>query len=192
MKIKDYKGSLVQESKWSCLLIIQTHNKLITRRFQSNMTVVRHLVFLFCSQLSVQATVHEVFLSIHSLMCSHHITSLSQKLSQTFVWSKYLHSHGIHLQWSMRQILQIFSNEFHWSRNGKFDFVFFIYFLRVIGHFSINIRIEEHFLWFALRNERTLDACKSLRSALCFSRFTRDPCPFISQCKQKRCTLILK
>ena len=36
---------------------------------------------------------------------------------------------------------------------------------------------------FALGNERTRVASKSLRSAS--QRFTRDPCPFISQCKKK-------
>ena len=39
--------------------------------------------------------------------------------------------------------------------------------------------------YFVFGNERTLVACKSLRSALRFTRFTRDQCPFISQCKQK-------
>ena len=46
------------------------------------------------------------------------------------------------------------------------------------GHWS---RVN---LWEAL-HERTLVACKSLRSASRFTRFTRDQCPFISQCKHK-------
>ena len=48
----------------------------------------------------------------------------------------------------------------------------------------IYIRIEVPFL-FAFGNERTLVACKSLRSASRFTRFTRDQCPFIPKCKQK-------
>ena len=61
----------------------------------------------------------------------------------------------------------------------------FSYFLGVFHRFSINIRIEIHLFLFALGNERTLVACKSLRSASRFTRFTRDQYPFISQCKQK-------
>ena len=40
-------------------------------------------------------------------------------------------------------------------------------------------------LLFALGNEITRVACKSLRSASRITRFTRDPCPFIYQCQQK-------
>ena len=48
-----------------------------------------------------------------------------------------------------------------WPKNSHYFFEL----LGVICHFSINIRIEEHF-FFALWNERTLMvACKSLRSA---------------------------
>ena len=39
--------------------------------------------------------------------------------------SLYLHSHGIRLQWSIRKLWQIFSNERHWSRDGKIDIYFF-------------------------------------------------------------------
>ena len=56
--------------------------------------------------------------------------------------------------------------------------------LGFFGRFSINIRIEVHPVLFALGNERTLVASP-------FTRFTRDQCPFISQCKQKKCTSIL-
>ena len=60
-------------------------------------------------------------------------------------------------------------NIFQWatlrSRDGKIDFDFFN-FLGGFRRFSINIRIEVHF------------CC--------------DQCPFISQCKRKKCTLILK
>ena len=53
-------------------------------------------------------------------------------MSQTFSHKvKYLHSHGIPLQWSIRKLWQIFSNECHWSRNGKIDIDVF-YFLGVI------------------------------------------------------------
>ena len=52
----------------------------------------------------------------------------------------------------------------------------FSLFLWVMCRFSINIRIEGHFL-FALGNDRT--------PASRFTRFTRDRRLFISQCKQK-------
>ena len=48
------------------------------------------------------------------------------------------------------------------------------------------LRIEVHF--FCLHWEMKYT---SLRSDLRFTRFTRDRCPFISQCKQKICTSIL-
>ena len=38
---------------------------------------------------------------------------------------------------------------------------------------------------FAFGNEGTRVACKSLRSASCFTRFSCYQCPLISQCKQK-------
>ena len=38
---------------------------------------------------------------------------------------------------------------------------------------------------FALGNERTLITCKSCEAWSASQRFTRDQCPFISQCKQK-------
>ena len=101
--------------------------------------------------------------------------------------TQYLHSHGMCLQWSIRKVLQLFSNERHWSRDGKIDIDFFD-FLGDFHRLSINIRIEIHLFLFALGNERTLVTCKSLRSA----RFTRDQCPFISQCEWKKCTSILK
>ena len=46
--------------------------------------------------------------------------------------------------------------------------------------FSMNIRIEVHFLSFGFGKERTLVSCKSFRNASRFTRFTRDQCPFIS------------
>ena len=58
--------------------------------------------------------------------------------------------------------------------------IFFFYFFGVFHCFSINIRIEVHLFLFVLGNERTLIACKSLRSTLRFTRLTRDQCPFIS------------
>ena len=48
---------------------------------------------------------------------------------------QYLHSYGIHLQWSIKKLWQTFSNERQ-----------FFNYLGVICHFSINIRIEVHFL----------------------------------------------
>ena len=39
--------------------------------------------------------------------------------------SLYLHSHGIRLQWSIRKLWQIFSNERQLSRNGKIENDFF-------------------------------------------------------------------
>ena len=50
----------------------------------------------------------------------------------------------------------------------------FFDFLWVICHLSINTRIDVHLLLFALGNERTPVACKSLRSDSQFTRFTRD------------------
>ena len=42
------------------------------------------------------------------------------------------------------KLLQIFSNECHWSRDGKIDFDVFD-FIRIICRLSINIRIKFHF-----------------------------------------------
>ena len=96
---------------------------------------------------------------------------------------KYLHSHGIRLQWSIRKLRQIF----YWTRDGKID-IFFFDFLGVFHRFSINIRIEVQkctLFSFALGNERTLVACKSLRSASRFTRFTRyQPFHFPMQTKK--------
>ena len=69
------------------------------------------------------------------------------------------------------------ANIFQWKASvtwPKYWHWFFFDFLGVIFHFSINIRIEVHFFVFALGNERTLVACKSLRSASRFTRFTHD------------------
>ena len=57
----------------------------------------------------------------------------------------YLHSHGIRLQRSIRKLWQIFSNERHWSSDGKIDIDCFD-FLGEFRRLSINIiRIEIHF-----------------------------------------------
>ena len=40
---------------------------------------------------------------------------------------QYLHSHGINLQWSIRKLWQVFSNECHWSCDRKID-IDFLYF----------------------------------------------------------------
>ena len=74
----------------------------------------------------------------------------------------------------------------HWSRDGKIESdIDFFNFLGVICRFSIFIRIEVHFFRLHRERERAQVACKSLRSASCLTRFTRDLRPFISQCKQK-------
>ena len=70
-----------------------------------------------------------------------------------------------------KTVANIFSVK-DWSRDGKIDIDFFDF----LGFFSINIRIEVHFCSFALENERTLVACKSLRIASRFTKFTRDQC----------------
>ena len=44
---------------------------------------------------------------------------------------------------------------------------------------------------FALGNERTLVTCKSCEVQSASQGFTCDQCPFISQCKRKKCTSIL-
>ena len=54
-----------------------------------------------------------------------------------------LHSHAIRLQWSIRKLLQMFSNEKHWAHDGKIDIDFFD-FLWGSRRFCINIRIEVH------------------------------------------------
>ena len=66
----------------------------------------------------------------------------------------------------------------------KLTLVFFLAFLGGFHRVSINIRIEVHVFSFPLGNERTLGRA--------FQRFTRDQCPFISQCNRKKCTSILK
>ena len=59
---------------------------------------------------------------------------------------KYLQSRGICLQWRIRKLWQILSNECDRSSDRKIDIDFFFNFLGVICHFSINIRIEaKHF-----------------------------------------------
>ena len=58
----------------------------------------------------------------------------------------------------------------HVTEKNDIDFFDFL------GFFSINIRIEVHLCSFALENERTLVACKSLRIASRFTKFTRDQC----------------
>ena len=55
----------------------------------------------------------------------------------------------------------------------------FFYFLGVICRFSINTRIS----FFCLHWE--MKGSGSLVNLLRFARFTRDQCPFISQCKEK-------
>ena len=87
-------------------------------------------------------------------------TASSGKLDSIF---KYLHPHGIRLQWSIRKLLQIFANERHWSRAGKIDIDFFD-FLWFFHCFSKNIRIRVRLLSFVLGYERTLVAYKFLRS----------------------------
>ena len=61
------------------------------------------------------------------------------------------------------------------NMSGKLTWIFSTF--GGFHRFSINIRIEVHFCSFALGNERTLVACKSLRSALRFTRLTSDQCP---------------
>ena len=46
-----------------------------------------------------------------------------------------------------KKLWQVFSNERHWSRDGKIDIDFFD-FLGVFRRFSINVRIEVHFFAF--------------------------------------------
>ena len=57
--------------------------------------------------------------------------------------SLYLHSNDIRMQWSIRKLWHIFSNERHWSRDGNIDIDFFD-FLWVFHRFSIK-RIIVHF-----------------------------------------------
>ena len=67
------------------------------------------------------------------------------------------------------------SNECHWSYDGKIDFDFFD-FLGVFCRLTINIRIEVHlYYFFALGNERTWVACKSLRSVNLNCSENKDP-----------------
>ena len=66
----------------------------------------------------------------------------------------------------------------------KLTFIFSTFW--IFHRFSINIRTDVHFCLFALGNERILVACKSLRIASRFTKFIRDQCPFISQCKQNK------
>ena len=61
----------------------------------------------------------------------------------------------------------MFSNERHWSRDGKID-IDFLDFIRVFHRYSINIRIEVHF--FCLRGEMKghwarVNLCEALRSS---------------------------
>ena len=104
----------------------------------------------------------------------------------------YLHSHGIRLQRSIRKLWQIFSNErplVKWWKNWHWLFRLF----RGISSLKHKYNKDWNTLFsFTLGNERTQVACKSLRSALRFTRFTRDQCPFISQYIRKKCTSILK
>ena len=67
----------------------------------------------------------------------------------------------------------IFSNECHLSRDEKIDIDDFD-FLGVICRYSINIRIEVHFL-FALGNGRTQVACKALLKDLHATRVLSFP-----------------
>ena len=64
---------------------------------------------------------------------------------------------------------------------------FFLDFLGVICRLSNEHKYKDRSKLgnFALGNEGTRVACKSLRSTSRFTRLTRDPCPLISQCKQK-------
>ena len=98
--------------------------------------------------------------------------------------SKYLHSHGIRLQWIIWKLWQIFSkwNERHWLRDGKIDIDFVLAFLWFFRRFSINIRIEVHF--FRLHAEMKGHWSRVNLWDL-HQRFTRDQCPLISQCKPK-------
>ena len=75
---------------------------------------------------------------------------------------------------------------FYGSRDGKIDDDFF-YFLGValsVALNGLNMRIEVHFFVCIGKLKDTGRVYKSLRSASRFTRFTCDPCPFISQCKQ--------
>ena len=115
-----------------------------------------------------------------------HDISLLRSRIQTEIFTLTWHSPAMKFKKTVANIFQ-WKTPVTWPKNWHWFFDF----LGVICHLSINIRIEVHFL-FAFENERTLVACKSLRSAWRFTRFTRDQCPFISQCKQKKRTSILK
>ena len=74
----------------------------------------------------------------------------------------------IHQQWSIRKLLQIFSNEFHWPRDGQ-----------ILIDFSINMRIEVHVFRFHWERK-----CHGPRVNLRMA--------FIFQWKQKKSTNVLK
>ena len=70
----------------------------------------------------------------------------------------------LRLQWSVGKLCQIFSNERHWSRDGKINIDFFFRLLRVFHRSSINIGIEVHCFTFALGIERTEALLKDLHA----------------------------
>ena len=88
---------------------------------------------------------------------------------------KYLHCHGICLQWSTRKLWQIFSNECHWSRDGKIDIGFFDFYM---GHLS---------LWHKYKDWSTLFCIWKMKGF----RASQDLMSFHFTIQTKKCTLIL-
>ena len=109
------------------------------------------------------------------------ILTLSNQYTHTHTRKyKYLHSHGIHLQWSIRKMSQIFSNECQWSCDGKIDIDFFGF----RGYLSLSHKYKDWstLFLFALGN---LTMHVNLWEALPVHKINMWLGPFISQCKQK-------
>ena len=120
-------------------------------------------------------------------VCPSVLLSVPLSVTKTLTWlisSEVLMIQNWYLVWMITV-----TSPFYWyyTVTLTFDLSQGLICCRAGDHNSSNLLVS-----FAFGNERTLFTCKSLRSCSRFTRFTRDQCPFISQCKPKKCTLILK